>query len=303
METNEIVEQEKDFGFARVYAVELKYKQLPKLDRNMLYEKMELYTGKVDRGEHHPDAAGLAVWEANNQEDQNLLHFFHLNYMVEFTEGEMPAQTSLMDTESRPDTDYETAIQQSWHWQEAAQVVNDCEHSLLLIDMMASGLDPKSRLQLFTGSLRAVLETAPCDAIYFRESDKLVEPSAYLAAIEEGQLLYGALNIRFYNVEGTGSDRPEGLMDSLGLAALGIPDVQCHYYDLEPDEVAGNLLNIAYYLFDRGDVIADGETIGFTEEMRWRCEHQYGLAAPHRAVIDIDPGEPYYAGRQGAEQS
>ncbi|MGZ9586518.1 DUF4261 domain-containing protein [Paenibacillus marinisediminis] len=303
IETNEMFEQEKDFGFARVYGVELKYKQPPKLDRNMLYEKMELYTGKVDRGEHHTDAEGLAVWEANSEEDQNLLHFFHLNYMVEFTDGEMPAQTSLMDTESRPVTDYETAIQQSWHWQEAAQVVSDCEHSLLLIDMMASGLDPKSRLQLFTGSLRAVLETAPCDAIYFRESDKLVEPSAYLAAIEEGELLYGAMNIRFYNVEGTGSDRPEGLMDSLGLAALGIPDVQCHYYDLEPDEVAGNLLNIAYYLFDRGDVIADGETIGFTDEMRWRCEHQYGLAAPHRVVVDINPGEPYYAGRHGSEQS
>ncbi|GAV15753.1 DUF4261 domain-containing protein [Paenibacillus sp. NAIST15-1] len=303
IEANERLEQEKDFGFAQVYAVELKYKQPPMLDRNILYEKMELYTGKVDRGEHHPDSAGLAVWEANSQEDQNLLHFFHLNYMVEYTEGEMPAQTSLMDTESRPVADYESAIQQSWHWREAAQVVSDCEHSLLLIDMMASGLDPKSRLQLFTGSLRAVLETAPCDAIYFRESDKLVEPSAYLAAIEEGELLYGALNIRFYNVEGTGSGRPEGLMDSLGLVALGIPDVQCHYYDLEPDEVAGNLLNIAYYLFDRGDVIADGETIGFTEEMRWRCEHQYGLAAPHRVVIDIDPGEPYYAGSQGAEQS
>lgn len=301
LDTNEMLEQEKDFGFARVYGVELKYKQPPKLDRNMLYEKMERYTGKVDRKEQqNPDTAGLAVWEANNQE---LLHFFHLNYMVEYAQGEMPAQTSLVDTESRPVTDYETAIQQSWHWREAAQVVSECEHSLLLIDMMASGLDPKSRLQLFTGSLRAVLETAPCDAIYFRESDKLVEPSAYLAAIEEGELLYGALNIRFYNVEGTGSGRPEGLMDSVGLAALGIPDVQCHYYDLEPDEVAGNLLNIAYYLFDRGDVISDGETVGFTEEMRWRCEHQYALAAPHRVVIDIDPGEPYYAGRQGAEQS
>jgi len=296
---NEVLEEEKDFGFARVYAVELKYRRQPHLDRNALYEKMERYTGKVaPPDQRKPDEAALAVWEADDQADKDMLHFFHLNYMVSYSEGEMPAQTSLMDMENRPAADYVTAIQQSWHWQEAARTLEECNHSLLLIDMMASGLDPQSRLQLFSGALRAILETAPCDAIYFRESDKLVEPGAYLAAIEEDALLYGAMNIRFYNVEGTESERAEGLMDSIGLAALGIPDVQCHFYDLEPGEVAGHLTNIGYYLFKQGDVIADGETIGFTEDMRWRCEHQYALAAPHRVVIDMDPGEGYYAGRQ-----
>lgn len=57
-------------------------------------------------------------------------------------------------------------------------------------------------------------------------------------------------------------------------------------------------MDVAYYLFRQGDVIEDGETIGFTEEMRWRCEHQYALAEPQRVVLDIDPGAPYYAGRQ-----
>ncbi|WP_310944672.1 DUF4261 domain-containing protein [Paenibacillus doosanensis] len=212
----------------------------------------------------------------------------------------MPAQTSLTDTEHRPVSEYATAIQQAWHWGEAEQTLQECRHSLLLIDMMASGLEPKSRLELFTGALRAVLETAPCDALYFRESDKLVEPGAYLAAIEQGAGLYGAMNVRFYNVKGTGSDRHEGLMDTIGLAALGIPDVQCHFYDLAPNEVAGVLTDIGYYLFNQGDVISDGETIGFTEDMRWRCEHQYALAAPRRVVIDLDPGEPHYAGRQGS---
>ncbi|MCM3342535.1 DUF4261 domain-containing protein [Paenibacillus sp. MER TA 81-3] len=296
----DVREEERDFGFARVYAVELKYKRQPELDRNFLYEKVERYTGKIEQPEQQEtDAAGLAVWEADEVDKDNMIHFFHLNYMVQYAEGEMPAQTSLMNMDNRPASDYETAIQQSWHWQEAAQTLHECNYSLLLADMMASGLDPKSRLQLFTGVLQALLEAAPCDAIYFRESDKLVEPKAYLAAIEEGALLYGAMNMRFYNVEGTGSGRAEGLMDSIGLAALGIPDVQCHYYDLDPDEVAGHLANIGYYLFNQGDVINDGETIGFTEDMRWRCEHQYALAAPHRVVIDIDPGEPYYAGRQG----
>ncbi|MCM3593410.1 DUF4261 domain-containing protein [Brevibacillus borstelensis] len=300
MEKKDILDQEKDFGFARVYGVELKYRQQPKLDRALLYEKMNLYTGKIEQPDREKtDDPALAVWEANEADKELLMHFFHLNYMVQYAEGELPAQTSLLNFESRPAAEYETAIQQSWHWQEAAQTLNECNYSLLLVDMMASGLEPQARLQLFTGALRAVLEAAPCDAIYFRASDKLVEPQAYLAAIEEGAILYGAMNIRFYNVQGTGSGRAEGLMDSIGLAALGIPDVQCHFYDLDPSEVADHLMNIGYYLFHQGDVIADGETVGFSEDMRWRCEHQYALAAPHRVVIDIDPGEPYYAGRQG----
>lgn len=299
LDTKEMLQQEQDFGFARVYSVELMYKEQPKLDRDLLYANMERHTGKLDRPESEKQA-GLAVWEANETAEKEHLHFFHLNYMVPYAEGEMPAQTSLMEIESRPAADYAAAVQQAWHWHEAEPTVQECKHSLLLVDMMASGLEPKSRLELFTGALRAVLETAPCDAVYFRASDKLVEPRAYLASIEEGESLYGAMNVRFYNVEGSGSGRHEALMDTVGLAALGIPDVQCHFYDLNPDEVAGILMNIGYYLFNQGDVISDGETIGFTEDMRWRCEHQYALAAPHRVVIDLNPGEPHYAGRQGA---
>ncbi|MFC3747704.1 DUF4261 domain-containing protein [Paenibacillus sp. GCM10012306] len=296
----DVIDEQKDFGFARVYGIELKYNKKPELDRDLLFAKIQAYTGQVEEpATGEKEDSKLAVWEANEAEQQEMLHFFHLNYQVQYSDGEVPAQTCLIELENRSADDYVTAIQQAWHWPEAGQVLEGCDYSLLLTDLMSSGLEPKARLQLLTGTLRAILETAPCEAIYFRESDKLVEPGAYLAAVEQGAILYGAMNIRFYNVEGTGSGRREGLMDSLGLAALGIPDVQCHFYDLEPGEVAGQLTDIAYYLYDQGDIVGDGETIGFTAEMRWRCEHQYALAAPHRVVLDIDPGEPYYAGRQG----
>lgn len=296
----EAVDEQQDFGFARVYAIELKYRNKPELNREQLYAKMQTYTGEIGQADtEDTEQPGLAVWESGESEEQELLHFFHLHYQVQYSDGELPAQTSLMETEHRAAENYVTAIQQAWHWREAAEVLENCEYTLLLTDLMSAGLEPKDRLELITGALRAVLETAPCDAIYFRESDKLVEPKVYLEMIEQGAVLYGAMNVRFYNAEGSPSGRNEGLMDSLGLAALGIPDVQCHFYDLEPNELAGQMTGIAYYLFAQGDIIEDGETIGLTEEMRWRCEHQYALAAPHRVVIDIDPGEGYYAGRQG----
>ncbi|MEJ8302422.1 DUF4261 domain-containing protein [Saccharibacillus sacchari] len=297
-QTEEMLAADQDFGFARVYTVELKYKEKPSFSRKRLYEKMALYTGELQQPEEQQ--SGLAVWEPSEKSETDLLHFFHLNYLVSFADGEMPAQTSLMPTKHRPASEYETAVQQAWHWPDAGAVVEECRHSLFLTDMMASGLEPKDRLRLITGTLRAVLETAPCDAVYFRESDKLLEPGDYLTAIEAGAILYGAMNVRFFNVQGTGSEREEMLMDTVGLAALGVPDVQCHYFELEPGEVAQHLTNLGYYLFDRGDVIQDGETFGPTENVRWRCEHQYALAGPHRLVLDVDPGHPHYAGRQTA---
>ena len=71
---NEMLNEENDFGFARVYAVELKYKQEPKLDRDLLYKKMELYTGRTSMPEEEESAAEeLAVWEANEEYRNNFV--------------------------------------------------------------------------------------------------------------------------------------------------------------------------------------------------------------------------------------
>jgi len=299
-QTQEMLAADQDFGFARVYTIELKYKQKPSFSRKRLLEKMNLYTGEVRQPEEQQQQHNQSTWEPSLESESDLLHFFHLNYLVSFADGEMPAQTSLMPAKSRPASEYETAVQQAWHWADAEAVVEECRYSLFLTDMMASGLEPKERLRLITGSLRAVLETMPCDAIYFRESDKLLEPGDYLTAIEAGASLYGAMNVRFFNVQGNDSEQEEMLMDTVGLTALGIPDAQCHYFDLEPGDVAQYLTSLAYYMFDRGDVIQDGETFGPSEELRWHCEHQYALAGPHRLVLDVDPGHPHYAGKHVA---
>ncbi|GEM_PF-395009 len=303
----EEVEEDSRFGFNRVYMIELLYKEPPLIDDELLYQKIIEHTGRTDRPleEEMEEPEGLAVWQSNPGEAAapGIRMFFHHHYMVEYEEGELPAQTCVLPSDQQPEMEaFETAIQQSWHWPDAGQTVSECRYSLLLNDFCASGLPYKERLQLNNSVLRALLETAPCDAVYFRASDKLVEPSAYLAALEEGQLLYGALNVRFYNVNREESERSEMLVDTLGLAALGIPDVQCHYYDLEPNEIASFVGDIGYYLFHNGDIISDGETVGPTEHEKWFCEHQYALAAPQRVVLDLNPGLEHYAGRQHHEE-
>jgi hypothetical protein len=85
-------------------------------------------------------------------------------------------------------------------------------------------------------------------------------------------------------------------MDTLGLAALGLPDLQCHFHGLEVNEVAGLLYNTAWYVFENGDVIEDGQTVDGVDGHRWRCQHEVALVPPEREVLDINPGPRYAAG-------
>ena len=66
-----------------------------------------------------------------------------------------------------------------------------------------------------------------------------------------------------------------------------------------PGPLAAVLHATASYLFEAGDVIADGDTISGPEgDEHWRCRHEDALVGPRRQVLDVDPGEPYAAGRR-----
>ncbi|WP_322903132.1 DUF4261 domain-containing protein [Paenibacillus campi] len=302
-------EMEDDYGYAPIYTAQLLYKEKPVIDHEALYAKIIEYTGPIRTSDDFADDTEetLAVWEARSEagheEDEDHYHFFHLNHTLNYQEGAMPVQTVLMPVTDSPTVDrYESSLQQSWHWLEAAATVEACQHEWMLTDMMARGMPPQRRLPLFNSVLRAILEVAPCEAVYYKASDKLVPAAELLQSLQQEQPLYGALNIRLYQIPGEG-ERKEMVMDSCGLAALGVPDVQCHFYDMEPGEVAQFLMNVADYVYHQGDIIADGETIGLHENQRWRAEHQYSLVMPRRVVLDLDPGAPYYAGHQQAHTS
>jgi Domain of unknown function (DUF4261) len=106
----------------------------------------------------------------------------------------------------------------------------------------------------------------------------------------------GLLNVRLFRVEGSNQDV---VMDTLGLHVFGLPDLQCHCHDLELPRLAAYLRNAGNYIFERGDVIRDGDTIeGMHPGEKWRCLQERALIAPGRLVIDLDPGERYAAGQR-----
>ena len=82
------------------------------------------------------------------------------------------------------------------------------------------------------------------------------------------------------------------LMDTVGNAQLGLPDVEACFrpgaYDC--GEVDHYLRNVSLFLLRRGGVIADGDTLDGPGGVRWRARgHENGLADPPRRVLRLTP--------------
>ena len=71
-------------------------------------------------------------------------------------------------------------------------------------------------------------------------------------------------------------------MDTRGLSEIGLQDLQCHFRNLDPNNVSRVLFNTAVYLFDNGPVIESGNTVAGVEEgSKWECQFENALVAPN----------------------
>jgi hypothetical protein len=275
-------------GFAPTYGVELLYEELPALPKEALCAAI---------GRRSPESKPL-----DDDQRSGALAFVHTEHLVH---GAIPTQCLIVaaDKPARAKGDPK-ALEQSWSWPEAKAVVPGCRVSVLVTDLLSSSLDHRDRLELFQKVLAAVLEVAPCRALHWMRTQQYLRPEAFLAGTADGyrRLLPGTVNVRFYRISGH-RDRPgepsqDMIMDTLGLAALGLPDLQCHFRLLEARAVAAVLYSAASYLFDNGPVIESGHTIAGTNATdRWRCQHAEALVSPKRTVIDVNPGPPFAAGK------
>jgi hypothetical protein len=272
-------------GFAQTYGVQLLYETPPKISRT----EIARYVAK------RCPSAELADGEENDKS----LHFLHRDHLVKLVDGYFPASTVIVQTEEPFKlTEAMTAsLQQSWSFPGAAELVGRCRNTIFVTGLMSSGLEYKERLELFQDALAGILEVLPALAIHWQPTGQFVNPRRFLDAYQEGgssRFFAGSLNVRFYRISNSPGDM---LMDTLGLGALGLPDLQCHYRSLVPGEVAALLANTGYYIFENGDVIENGHTVeGIAAGSKWRCQHEEAMRKPSRVVLDLDPGSPHAAG-------
>lgn len=166
-----------------------------------------------------------------------------------------------------------------------AELLGRCRFAIRLSDVPADGLAPRDRHARFAAAVRAVAEaTEPV----------LIAPSATAQVLVPEVLEDPFLPI--VNVRTTQSVEAAGavIVDTVGLAALGIPDLQCHAKGIPPDDLAAFLRGIADVLLDDPTVIHDGNSIqGLDFHDRWKCRLRGSLREPSRRVLDVDPGRHY----------
>ena len=160
----------------------------------------------------------------------------------------MPATPLGEQGKQRPD------VSQTWDWPEAEAAVARCAASVLVTELLVEGWSAQDRVTALTRVLAALCRGDGCR---WRCTGRTASGSAIRSVLEVDDLT-GILNVRFFAVAG---DDEAMVLDTLGLHVFGLPDLQCHFRGREPGEIAGLLYATAIYVFDEGDVIADGNTI------------------------------------------
>lgn len=209
------------------------------------------------------------------------------------TDGSEGPTVRVDDPIAAPSNALNEAAAQTWDWPGIPSIPPRCK-TAYTIHHDDPSLDRHTRLLLVRSTVESLLEVLEAQgvevvALLWEPAQRLVHPAAFRESLVHGGAVgdYG-LNVRLFEVpDGSPGER---LMDTRGLSAFGLPDLQCRFIDLPPGAIAAHLMSYAEYLFDKGDVIADGDVVrGLESEDEWECVRGHSLAVPAREVIDVRP--------------
>ena len=184
--------------------------------------------------------------------------------------------------------------------QDRDRILSECKYCVFVNDILCGALPQLERADFDMDLLDALLELYPtCEAVYFLNSGKLMPADAIRKGEAEGpdRFIRYAVNVRFFNVSGTG----DHVVDTLGLSLLYVEDLQYHFHGMDPNWVVGHAYNMASYILANDRPIKDGDTIdGVTDgrldqALQWRCRFEDAMVQPVRPVLDVHMNE-YAAG-------
>ena len=262
------------------YGITLLYAEPPRFDHELLASKLRAYAG---------DAEVLL------STDERVI-VQHRGHTAPRHGVQTPGQFLLRQCAMPAPAVLQEALSQTWDWEEAGSIVAQAGFALRASDLMAEMFRPLMRLILFQASLLPVLEQAPPLAILWEPSGKIVDPAMFLHTQPPGpehDLCFGAINVRLFPVAGADGSF---VMDSLGLAPLGLPDVQASFQNVDPHEVAEALHDAARLVMLGCEPLPEGERLTDLPGPPWTCVAGRSLAAPTRAVQVLDPGPAFRVG-------
>ena len=259
-------------------------------DREYMHKIMNKHLGETDCFCHDDKVAGFAP----------------KNYLVHFEKDNMdiPPQLMVMDCIKieKPIMD-DIARSQLWNCPEGEELLETCKYQVVATDMMAAGLEYKARAEMLVDYIEALMEIFPsCKAIIFENSKKMFSREEILNCTmpKETRFIYYAVNVRFFNIQGT----EDMIVDTLGMSTLFLPDLQYHFHGMDPNEVVNHAYNVLSYIYDNDNPIKDGDHIDgladgrMCQDVQWNMQYEMSLIQPVREVIDVNMGEYASGGRE-----
>lgn len=237
--------------------------------------------------------------------DSKVAGFAPKKYRVEFKEGQCPPQ--LMVTECISTDNYhidEITRSQLWSLENSEEILSRCKYQVVSTDMLAGAMENyKDRAEMLMDFTEALVEMFPeCIAVQFQTSGKMFEREKIVNhnIPREDRFVYFAVNVRFFNIEGT----DDMLVDSLGMSTLYLPDVQYHFHDMDPNHVVNHAYNMLSYIYENDAPIKSGDTVDgvrdgvMSREVQWQCQYENALIQPERQVLDICMNQYASGGRE-----
>lgn len=245
--------------------------------KELMSKIMEKHLGDVDCFCHDNKIAGFAVKK----------------YKAEFKDGSMPPQLMITDCFSTDDYKIdEITKSQMWDCPDSEEILNSCKYHVVATDVLGGAMDYKERAEMLMDYLEALVEIYPmCEAVQFQNSGKMFTKDKIIDhhIPKESRFIYFAVNVRFFNIQGT----EDMIVDTLGMSTLYLPDIQYHFHDMDPNEVVNHAYNVLSYIYHNDCPIKSGETVDGTingemcRDIQWKCQFENSLIQPVRQVIDI----------------
>ena len=252
-------------------------------DKVYMHKIMEKHLGETECFNYDETGAGFASKK----------------YLVSDESGEKQIPPQLLITNcfeiNKPVMD---AIDESqlWNCPDGKEILNSCKYQVVATDMMAAGLSAKERADMLVHYIEALVEIFPeCRAVVFENSKKMFTRDDIVNCNipEESKFIHYAVNVRFFNIEGTN----DKIVDTIGMSTLFLPDLQYHFHDVNPNEVVNHAYNVLSYIFDEDNPIENGDAIDgllngkMSQEVQWPVQYEDSLIQPVRTVIDINMRE------------
>jgi Domain of unknown function (DUF4261) len=189
-----------------------------------------------------------------------------------------------------PASDMDGPLATAWMWPQSPPIENVKRHrSHLLITMHGGTADLVRRRLLLTAVTALAAKQLGVMAVFWPEGTLVVYPPVFIEMAETinspiAPPLYLWVDLRAIRNE----DGTTGLFTT-GLTPLGQKEIEIPRIDMEPGELREWLLNIMYYLLEKGPVLKHGQTIGISADHKVRIRHCASIFGHPGEVIRLEP--------------